>query len=1138
MCSAMGPVALSRALGQKHAPTPQQADVIGAQPGPLLVVAGAGAGKTETMAARVVWLVANGYARPEEILGLTFTRKAAQELGKRVRDRLGVLAGDDALVRRLDPSGELADALTVIAPTVSTYDAYAGDLIREYGLLVPVEPDARLITDAELHAIALDVVTNYPRELIAEGGTNPSLGTVVENVLGLATAMGNELAAPDEVAEQARIFIAETESLPRSPRSKTEFSQKLAGWRAKQQERAAYLPLAAELNAELRRRGVVTFNEQMSVAAALARDHAAVGRGQRARYRVVMLDEYQDTSHAQRVLLRSLFGGGADPGLTVTAVGDPMQAIYGWRGATAANLEAFVDDFPLADGSPAPKKQLTTSWRNPLEVLELANKVSAAILGTGLNRAVEQLEPRPGAGEGDVVLGFFPDATAEVDYVANELAVQYESAQQDGTDFSAAVLVRKNRHSAEIAEALELRGIPYEVVGVAGLLDIPEVADTVAIATMLVRPSDSEAALRVLAGSAVGLGLADLQALANRASNLRGRERGEPVGADGVADAENRESTEDTGADVNAAEAALAAQLGELVERAAAIDAASERPAGLADAVADLGEPERYSEEGLARLRELSAKLRWLRTHSLGKRLADLFADIIAVFGIRTEVLARPGAAGASHLTRLLEEVAAYPGTSLEGLLDFFDLARAHEGGFAPGPVAVKTDRVQILTAHKAKGLEWDTVAVLHADDRTYAAKAETFLTNLKVLQEDTFADPDVTPAFAEAETRTQFQGAAEEWIATVRENQAEEAARLFYVAVTRSERKLMVTGSRATAGTTQGAKPYAHFDALRDLVPEERIVCWADGADPAADGETDAEAITAASGVREGSWPGAGPDESQLDAAAAVARARENLPKLSEGELFGLWERDVTALIEEHEASLSAEVAVEVPAELTASDVVAMRADPSQFARRARRPVPFKPNTYAKRGTAFHEWLEDFYGAHPLLDEDELPGSGEAEVDPTTLAELKRSFEASHWANRTPVFVERPFELALGDSVVRGRIDAIFEDPETGGWTVVDWKTGLKPSKAEMESAKLQLAVYREAWRRIANDGRGVRAVFFYVRTGEDFAPSDLPGSDELAALLNPAETRGWGSVSPVEREATAAERGASEGGAERSRR
>ena len=404
----MSPVLLSRYLGQQYPPTDQQAAVIGAEPGPLLVVAGAGAGKTETMAARVVWLVANGYARPDEVLGLTFTRKAAQEMGKRIRDRLGSLAANTDLVRRLDPSGELAKNLEVIAPSVSTYDSYAGELIREYGLLVPVEPDARLITDAELHAIATDVVVNYSGGLITEMGSNPSLSTVVEDLLALTTAMGNELASPEWVRGHAHDFLAETESYPMAPRARVEFTKVLTNWRSKQEMRVNMLPLVEELAAELRRRGVVTFNEQMSVAAKLARDHKTVGASQRSRYRVVMLDEYQDTSHAQRVLLRSLFGEGADPSLTVTAVGDPMQAIYGWRGATAANLAAFVEDFPSTEG-PAPKKQLTTSWRNPPEVLHLANGVSDAVLGTAENRAVAALQARPAAEAGDVTLGFFPN---------------------------------------------------------------------------------------------------------------------------------------------------------------------------------------------------------------------------------------------------------------------------------------------------------------------------------------------------------------------------------------------------------------------------------------------------------------------------------------------------------------------------------------------------------------------------------------------------------------------------------------------------------------------------------------------------------------------------------------------------------
>ena len=102
----VSPQLLSEILGQRFAPTEQQAEIIGAEPGPLLVVAGAGAGKTETMAARVVWLVANRYALPEEVLGLTFTRKASQELAKRIRDRLQVLR-DSPRLPEIDPDGSL-----------------------------------------------------------------------------------------------------------------------------------------------------------------------------------------------------------------------------------------------------------------------------------------------------------------------------------------------------------------------------------------------------------------------------------------------------------------------------------------------------------------------------------------------------------------------------------------------------------------------------------------------------------------------------------------------------------------------------------------------------------------------------------------------------------------------------------------------------------------------------------------------------------------------------------------------------------------------------------------------------------------------------------------------------------------------
>ncbi|MHA2788291.1 ATP-dependent helicase [Corynebacterium sp. S7] len=1078
----MSPKVLSGYLGQKFPPTDQQADVIGAAPGPLLVVAGAGAGKTETMASRVVWLVANGYARPEEVLGLTFTRKAAQELGRRIRDRLATLASNSDLVRRLDPTGQLGEALTVIAPTVSTYDAYAADLVREYGLLVPVEPDSRLITAAELHSIAREVVMNYTGDL--RGGAEVNSATT--HLLDLVTEMGNGLVTAEQVSDDAHTFISESESLPKGPKQRVEdFTATVAGWRDTQLERLDYLPLIEELKAELNKRGVVTFNEQMSVAAKLAAEHSYVGASQRRRFRVVMLDEYQDTSHAQRVLLRSLYGerrdeeesagsgaGSARP-LTVTAVGDPMQAIYGWRGATAENLEAFVQDFPPVGGEEAPKKELTTSWRNPPEVLQLANAVSDDVLGSDpKKRTVARLESRPEPGQGEVRLGFFDHKDEEVDYIADELAAQFSASDE----FSAAVLVRKNKHSQPIAEALEARGVPFEIVGLAGLLDVPEVADVVAIATMLIRPEDSQAALRILSGPAVGLGLKDIVALAGRAHNLSGA-------------ADHKDTTEQVASEDPLE--ALREELDALVREGS--DASVNREAaGLTDAVADLGEPERYSEEGLDRLRILASKLRYLRTHSLGKPLTDIFADIISVFGIRTEVLARPSSTGTVHLDKLADEVAGFSGASLDGLLDYFELAREHEDGLAPGSVSVRTDRVQILTAHKAKGLEWDTVVVAHADTGTYAAKAETFLTQIKRLTPDSF------DAFEEAGDRKDFEDLCKQFIADQRGDVAEENYRLFYVALTRSERKLLITGSRHSGTGTKAVKPYEPFEKLAQIVPEDWIVEWSE-----AEGEEAEKGVARAPEV--GTWPQTIVDKHGLEAASRVDDALTSPPEHARGELFDLWERDTTALIEEQQSLSAAELAVELPGELTASDVVAIHASPEQFARRARRPVPFKPNSYAKRGTAFHEWLEDFYGASPLLTEDELPGSDDADVDEATLARLKASFEQSHWAKRTPRFVEHPFEIALGSSVVRGRIDAVFSVTVDGQeqWWVVDWKTGQQPVGSQMDTAKIQLAVYQEAWRRIADDGRPVRAAFYYVRTDKDFAPQDLPDQKELEKLL-----------------------------------
>ena len=190
-------------LRQKFAPTPQQAAVIGAPPeGKYLVVAGAGAGKTETMAARVVWLVANGYVLPEQVLGLTFTRKAASELGQRIRARLETLARSGFL-DQLPADDPRHEALRNISPAVSTYDSYAGNIVGEYGLLVPVEPSGRILSDAEKWMLTRDLV-------LERGGTITSdrnMATIIKHIHSLSEEMDNHLATADDVAEETLSLI-------------------------------------------------------------------------------------------------------------------------------------------------------------------------------------------------------------------------------------------------------------------------------------------------------------------------------------------------------------------------------------------------------------------------------------------------------------------------------------------------------------------------------------------------------------------------------------------------------------------------------------------------------------------------------------------------------------------------------------------------------------------------------------------------------------------------------------------------------------------------------------------------------------------------------------------------------------------
>ncbi|MFZ3344498.1 ATP-dependent helicase, partial [Mycobacterium sp.] len=420
------PAELATALGLFE-PTAEQAAVIAAPPGPLVVIAGAGAGKTETMAARVVWLVANGYAEPGQVLGLTFTRKAAGQLLRRVRSRLARLSGTGLNVgsQSGEPDG---------APVVSTYHAFAGQLLREYGLLSPgvgeyaqpIEPDTRLLSETELWQLAFDVVNAYSGEL----HTDKTPAAVTAMVLRLSGQLAEHLVDTGQLRDTHVELERLVHTLPagRYQRDRGP-SQWLLRMLATQAERAELVPLIDALHRRMRAEKVMDFGAQMASAARLASAVPQVGEQVRSLYRVVLLDEYQDTGYAQRILLSSLFGGGVDGQLALTAVGDPIQSIYGWRGASATNLPRFTTDFPRPDGSPAPVLELSTSWRNPPTALHVANAVSADARRRSV--AVHALRSRPDAAPGTVRCALLPDVQAEREWVADHLQRRYQQAADD-----------------------------------------------------------------------------------------------------------------------------------------------------------------------------------------------------------------------------------------------------------------------------------------------------------------------------------------------------------------------------------------------------------------------------------------------------------------------------------------------------------------------------------------------------------------------------------------------------------------------------------------------------------------------------------------------------------------------------------
>lgn len=1091
------------ALVGNPAPTPEQLRIIEAPLGPALVVAGAGSGKTETMAGRVVWLIANGVVAPQEVLGLTFTRKAAGELAERVRLRLRRLVRAAAEAGVVLPGrAHLDDDVLGGRPTVSTYNAYAASLVRDHALRLGIDPTARLLGEAAQWQLASEVVEQWQEDL----GTQAAVSTVVEAVLALSGALDEHLLEPDQAAEGIRRILADVAATPPGTPPRGPYAEVKKAMRGLE-ERARLLDVVAAYRARKRASDAIDFGDQVALAARLAREVPDVAAAERARFAVVLLDEYQDTSYAQLTLLSALFGDGHP----VIAVGDPHQSIYGWRGASAGGLERFPTTFRRAaadGGGPADVLALSTSWRNDHAVLDAANHVAGPLRAGARRVDVPQLVASPAAGPGTVQAAMALTVQDEAELVAEHVAAHWRPQGPSGPRVTAAVLCRKRSQFGPVRAALRARGLPVEVVGLGGLLSTPEVVDVVAALQAAYDPLRGDALMRLLTGARTRLGAADLHALAAWASELAGRRSGRTT-PEGVQ-----------------------------------IDAIDER--SLVDALDDLPRPGWRSHDGRAlgdvgraRLQELAGLLRTLRAHSY-LAVPDLVVEAERLLGLDIELAARPGVGvgrARAHLDAFrdvaVEFARGVDAPTLGGFLSWLEAADARENGLELPVTEPDPDAVQVITIHAAKGLEWDVVAVAGLVDGVLPAtptqgkdgpKDNAWLVGLGSFPYPLRGDRDDLPefAYAGAEGAKDLEERRKAFVRAAGEHQVAEERRLAYVALTRARHRLLLTGAWWGDGkTVRKVSTFLTELAEAGLVSADD---WVAEPPPGEENPAAGVAVTA-------TWPrdpfateaGAG-RRPAVEAAAAwvreAARSARGGRADAGGEARSPWERLAHRLLDEQRLAREGAASVDLPAHLSASALVRLGADPGEFARGLRRPVPHEPSGAARLGTRFHAWVEGYYGAASLVDLDALPGADDDGFTQGPLdadeARLREAFLASPWADRRPLVVEADVETPVAGYVLRSRIDAVFPalpgelgvpvDADGGhGVVVVDWKTGAPPHDEHAEAAReLQLAVYRLAWSRWTGlPLERVGAVFHHVGANRTLRPARLLGADEIEALL-----------------------------------
>ncbi|MDO8732785.1 MAG: ATP-dependent DNA helicase [Actinomycetota bacterium] len=1024
----------------------EQWQIISSPLEPSVVVAGAGSGKTTSMAARVAWLVGSGWVDADAVLGLTFTNKAAASLGSSMRRMLNAM--DSSQLRPLSDD-EFALAAE---PQVQTYNAFAARILSDHGIRIGREPGARLLTDGARQQLAYSVVCT---SLLPLDALEKNPDSIASDLLRLDDQCSELDLDPASLMQWDQALVASLTAVEPLQNNGKETRQTAA-------KRILLAQLIQDWRAAKLSREVIDYSDQTRLALELVRSFPDVAAEVREQFAVVLLDEYQDTSIAQRHLLQALFGEGHP----VTAVGDPCQAIYGWRGASVDNIENFPHHFPASRGGqllPAARYTLSANRRSGHSILAIANELSHSLRAqhTGL---LELQWADTGKGAGDVAVGLFEHISHERSWIVDRIRQLGAVTDQRWGDI--AILATTGKELAAFATLLTAADVPVQLHGAAGLLSKPLVVEVRAVLEAVVDPIANPAVVRLLAGPRWAIGPRDLAALGVRAVELAG--------------SAHRVDAQDVGE-----------ALDEAVAGADGVEMTS-----LSDATFDLGDLSRYSPQAAARLHNFGQELAELRRHSSDPPV-DFLGRILATTGLDVELALATDDAQLSWMS-FVRFAAEF--TDLEGrstLSAFLRRLRDAERFDVDLSVDVvqRADAVQLMTVFKAKGLEFAHVFVPGFVDGAFPggnargqwpSSAVTVPWHLRADATDALRS---YPRADESPRAKDYRAYLDE----LRALQQIDSERLAYVALTRAQHTLIVTGHwwGTTQKGTRDPAPYLGRVGEASQGGIGNVVIWEPKPEDAVN-----PFLLESQGVL---WPAPVASTALLQSLSADIADSTTVPplELSEEEQAQVsqWEATARVLVEEVRLQRQPVVRVPLPASLSASQLMRAMSEPASLARDLARPMPSATSVASARGTAMHAWIETQYGQQSLLDPDDLPGSADVDIaSDEALDELKEAFSRSAFANRQPFAIEQAFAMVLGGRVVRGRIDAVFES--NGRFDVIDWKTGI----ADHVDA-WQLALYRLAWSRIAQVPlEHIDAGFLMIRTGELLRPV-LPDLSELIA-------------------------------------